>query len=122
MKKLMPKIIFILLITALFIFIFHNKALAFDELTGFIKDPGTEVPEPKLLELANPILTLIQIVSAGVATGLIIFDGIKLLTTTDNSEKANLKRKLMYYVIGGVLIFAPATLLKLLSDSSSMVI
>ena len=53
--------------------------------------------------------------------GLIIYDGIKLLTTSDNSEKANLKRKLIYYVIGGILIFAPATIIKTLANAGSLI-
>ncbi len=123
MNKSSKKIIFILLIVILFIVLFalNNSVFAMSTLTGIVEDPGKTLPEPKIIEISNPILTLVQIVSGGIATGLIIFDGIKLLTTVDNSEKANLKRKLMYYAIGGVLIFAPATILKTLSSASTMI-
>ena len=104
MKKQWKKIIFIILIVLIFILIFSIKSSAIDQLIEFIEDPGRKVPEEPVVQIANPILTLIQIISAGVAMGLIIYDGIKLLTTSDNSEKANLKRKLIYYVIGGILI------------------
>lgn len=121
MKKQWKKIIFIILIVLIFILIFSIKSSAIDQLIEFIEDPGRKVPEEPVVQIANPILTLIQIISAGVAMGLIIYDGIKLLTTSDNSEKANLKRKLIYYVIGGILIFAPATIIKTLANAGSLI-
>ncbi len=122
MKKQWKKIIFIILIVLMLIFIFSTKSFAgITQFIQYIRDPGREIPEGTVVQIANPILTLIQIISAGVAMGLIIYDGIKLLTTSDNSEKANLKRKLIYYVIGGVLIFAPATIIKTLANAGAFI-
>lgn len=121
MKKLFKKTLFILLIIFVLMILFSNKIFAVDYLVDLIEDPSATTPEGKILEIANPILTLIQIISAGMALGLIIYDGIKLLTTIDNSEKANLKRKILYYIIGGVLIFAPATLIKYISQATTII-
>ncbi len=122
MKHFFKKILFTLLIIFTLIILSRNNAFAFSNLQNDIQDPRKTPPEGKILEIVNPILTLIQIISIGISTGLIIIDGIKLLTTTDNSEKANLKRKLFYYIVGGILVFAPTTVFKYLSSLSTSII
>lgn len=116
-------ILVILIIYFSFIFLFYNvMALPTDALTGTIEDPAKRLPENKLKDVANPILTVIQILVIGGAVILIISDGIKYITASDSATKANLKRKLAYYIIGGILIFAPVTITKYLmtlADSAS---
>lgn len=121
MKKKLIKILFIILFVLIFGTIIGKNVFALNQLTEAITDPGKLSPEEPILDIANPILTLIQIVSAGIAVALIIVDGFKLLTAVDNTEKANLKRKILYYFIGGFLIFAPVTIIKILSTGADLI-
>lgn len=112
--KLIFTFIFILIYLSMFSFIF--KVYADVTVIDIIEDPASTPPEEKIKNMANPILTVIQIITLGIALGFIINDGIKLVTTTDLNEKANLKRKIAYYIIGGVFIFTPVTIIKFLTN------
>lgn len=123
MKKKTLKIILIFVWSLIFISIllFSNQVFAAaSSLTALIDDPAKTTPEGELTKITNPILTMLQIIAAGLAFGFIIYDGIKLVTTTDNSERANLKRKIAYYVIGGLLVFVPVSVIKMLSGATAV--
>lgn len=116
-------ILIILLIYFSFIFLFNNvKALDASAVTGTLENPLERTPEEKLKSIVNPMLTVLQILSIGIAAILIVNDGIKYVTASDSATKANLKRKLAYYIIGGVFVFAPVTITKYiinLADTAS---
>lgn len=119
--NIMFKIIFTLsLIEFSLFFTSKNSVFAASNITGMVTDPKSSSPDSGLTNIANPILAAIKIIVFGVVVGLVINDGIKLLTTVDNSEKANLKRKLLYYIIGGILVFAPIYVVEMLSTTSEM--
>lgn len=117
MKKKLLKIFFITIFILIFLSILFSfsNVFALTDIVKKVKDPALDEPEGKIKEIANPILTMIQTIIAGVAIAFIINDGIKLLTEPDPSERANLQRKIAYYFIGGILLFAPVTVLKMLS-------
>ena len=113
--KRITLILLIILIYFGFIFLSYNvMALQTDALTDVIKNPVENNPEEKLKSVINPMLTIIQILAIGIAVILIINDGIKYVTAADSASKANIKRKIAYYIIGGILIFAPVTITKYL--------
>lgn len=121
--KRITLVLLIILIYFGFIFLSYNvMALQTDALTDVIKNPAENNPEEKLKSVINPMLTIIQILAIGIAVILIINDGIKYVTAADSASRANIKRKIAYYIIGGILIFAPVTITKYiinLADTAS---
>ncbi len=116
-RKVLTNFLRIILLAIMLSAVISNFVFA-EDIVDALTDPSKGDPEGELIQVVNPILSIIQVVSIGAAVGLIISDGIKLLTTTDNSEKANLKRKILYYLIGGIFIFAPVTVIKVLSNTA----
>lgn len=120
MKRKKLKIFFTIIFTLTYLSVFFSNyiTLAFDDTLSIIDDPATNPPDSEITKIVNPILTIIQTITIGVALGLIVNDGIKMITTTDNSEKANLQRKIVYYFIGSFLIFTPVTIIKILTETT----
>ncbi len=119
-KKLTIILITLLILTSLFAL--FNTVEAGADFSDFIKNPAESIDNAeitKIQSIANPILTVIQVASIGVAVILVIMDGIKFITTVDNSEKANIKRRILYYIIGGVFIFIPTTIVNLIMSQST---
>ena len=116
-RKVLTNFFRIILLAIMLSAVISNFVFA-EDIVDALTDPSKGDPEGELIQVVKPILSIIQVVSIGAAVGLIISDGIKLLTTTDNSEKANLKRKILYYLIGGIFIFAPVTVIKVLSNTA----
>ena len=70
---------------------------------------------PKLLLFSGSILDIIRIVGSLVALGMLIWIGIKWITSTAQ-ERADLKQKAVNYVIGAVFIFGASYILPLLVE------
>lgn len=64
----------------------------------------------------NTILKIIRIVSIGSAVILITVDAIKYFTSIDSTDKAEIKRKMFFYFIGGFLIFCATTVYELIAN------
>ena len=65
-----------------------------------------------LYELGNTILGIFQVVGIGVAMIATLVLGIKYMYISPD-EKAEIKKKAIPFIIGGVLVFGATTLIKL---------
>ena len=83
-----------------------------------LEDPTTIVTGPDrtgvgtLFNLGNVILGIIQYVSIGVASIAAIVLGIKYMYSSPE-DKAEIKKKLVPFIIGGILVFGAVQLVKL---------
>lgn len=81
-------------------------------------DPTTIIKEPEtgdtktLFEVGNIILGLIQGIGAGVAVIATLVLGMKYVYSSPE-DKATIKKQLIPYIIGGVLVFGATTLVKI---------
>ena len=77
-------------------------------------DPAGSMPS-NMDTVANKILGFVQWVGYALAVGMLIYLGIKYVTSSAN-EKADLKKGSVNYVIGAVVIAAASTLVGLIFD------
>lgn len=83
-----------------------------------LDDPTTIISGPDmtgvgtLFNLGNVILGIIQYVSIGVASIATILLGIKYMYSSPE-DKAEIKKKLLPFIIGGVLVFGAVQLVKI---------
>ena len=67
------------------------------------------------------IVGLVQVIGYTLAIGMLIYLGIKYVTSSAN-EKADLKKGSVNYVIGAIIIASAATLVRLIFDFGSQAI
>lgn len=83
-----------------------------------LDDPTTIISGPDmtgvgtLFNLGNIVLGIIQYVSIGVASIATIILGIKYMYSSPE-DKAEIKKKLIPFIIGGVLVFGAVQLVKI---------
>lgn len=112
-NKTKKKIFITIIITLAFLSCFTKLVLA----TG-IDDPTTLISGPdstgvgELNKLGNVILGIIQYVSIGVASIAALVLGMRYMYSSPE-EKAEIKKKLVPFIIGGVLVFGAIQLVKL---------
>ncbi len=110
MKKNAVKILMILIIAFMIIGI-SNIAMATmlnpDEYTGQTSDGAT-----KAQSIANIIIGFVQVIGMAAAVIMLIVLAIKYVSAAP-SEKADIKKSAIVYVIGAVLLFAATGVLQL---------
>lgn len=108
------KKIFITIISSILLLCCFSKLV----LAAGLDDPTSIVTGPDmtgvgtLFDLGNVILGIIQYVSIGVASIAAIILGIKYMYSSPE-DKAEIKKKLVPFIIGGVLVFGAVQLVKL---------
>lgn len=106
------------LITGLFIFSrMHSNAIV-DLVKGKFSNSGS--PDANLEKIVTTILGYIQAAGVGIFLGAIVVYGIKIVSA-DSVKKAEIKEKLIMWVIAGLLIFAGGSIIKTLLSISSKV-
>ena len=112
-NKTKKKIFITTIISILLLCCFSKLVFA----TG-LEDPTSIVTGPDmtgvgtLFNLGNVILGIIQYVSIGVASIAAIVLGIKYMYSSPE-DKAEIKKKLVPFIIGGILVFGAVQLVKL---------
>lgn len=86
-------------------------ATGIDDPTAIISGPDM-TGVGTLFNLGNVILGIIQYVSIGVASIAAIILGIKYMYSSPE-DKAEIKKKLVPFIIGGILVFGAVQLVKL---------
>lgn len=108
------KKIFITIISSILLLCCFSKLV----LAAGLDDPTSIVTGPDmtgvgtLFDLGNVILGIIQYVSIGVASIAAIILGIKYMYSSPE-DKAEIKKKLVPFIIGGILVFGAVQLVKL---------
>ena len=111
MKK---KILITLSITIFLITFFSTVYASGIDPTKIVKEPTKEGVNT-LYSLGNIIIAIFQVVGVGMALVALLVLGISYMYSSPN-EKATIKNKLIPFVIGGVLLFGSATLIKLVEQ------
>lgn len=111
MKK---KIFITLTIIILLITIFSTVYAGNIDPTKIVNEP-TKNGVKTLYSLGNIIIAIFQVVGIGMALVALLVLGIRYMYSSPN-EKAEIKNKLIPFIIGGTLLFGSATLLKLVEE------
>ena len=82
---------------------------------GFTSYDPTPTPPSGLENRANKILGAIQWVAYAIATGMIVYIGVKYTMTSAN-ERADVKQSAIYFMIGAIVIAASPKLFEVLYD------
>lgn len=101
-----------MLIVILFIVSLTSRVFAEIDPTTLVDDkPGLKGVD-SLYEVGNIILGIFQYIGAGVAVIAALVLAIKYMYSSPN-EKADIKSKLIPFIIGGVLVFGAVSLVRL---------
>lgn len=108
MKKTMcKKIIFFIFIAILILSISTISFASLVDIKGDANAPGAD----KIKKISQTILGIIQVVAVAVAVIMLVILAIKYMTAAPG-EKADVKMSLLIYVIGALVLFAGASILK----------
>lgn len=117
-KKIKINKIFVTLMTILLILSFCTIVNAEEDIALKIVDnskvdaSGTIGGADALFTLGNKVLTILQFIGGGVAIIATLLLAIRYMYSSPD-DKAEIKRKLIPYIIGGVMIFGVTNLIQL---------
>lgn len=115
-KKIKINKIFVIFITIVFILSIStiaNADLAEDIVDNSSVDASGEIEGARdLFTLGNKILSILQFIGGGVAVIATLLLAIRYMYSSPD-DKAEIKRKLIPYIIGGVMIFGVTNLIRL---------
>ena len=106
-------IIFTLLASICLSIVLTNFSFAAESLTSNI-DPNRNATGAFETPLET-IIAVIQVIAIGVATIMLVFLGIKYMTSSV-SEKAEIKKHAVVYVVGAVIAFGASGILQIFKD------
>ena len=120
MKKSI-KVISTLLLTIMLVASIAGTVLAVDPNTVLNGLNGNgNVQTNDLTKVGNNIVTIIQVVGIVIAVIVLLVIGIKYMMGSA-SEKAEYKKTMIPYIVGGVLIFAGTSLVRVIYSLSTSV-
>ena len=116
MKKTM-KIIAILLVVIIAVMVLSNTALAVelkwdDSVSGKIQGGDTTGASGSIGKMASAIINIVQVVGMAVAVIMLIVLAIKYISAAP-SDKAEIKKHAVVYVVGAVVLFAASGILEI---------
>ena len=125
MKKKIVKIISIMLIIMILFSIFQTtfaasgKGLvnAFKGLNGVSTTEGEKLAK----DIVGTVLSAIRIVAVGIAIIMITYLGIQYMSAAP-SEKANIKNKMVAFVVGAIVVFGATKILEILKGFFTLAI
>lgn len=118
MKKSTKKII-LLIITLLFIICMTSEVFATID-TSKLQNINRPTNISKLTEMSGKIISVIYAVAVVVSVGMLLIIGIKYITASPD-QKASLKDRAVPYLIGAVLVFGAANILKFIEKMSGWI-
>lgn len=115
--KISKKICISVLITVLIVCIFSSLSnvyatAALDEFTGTIPDSAGKAKEG-VTNITSSVLTLIRYAGSGIAMIMLTFIFIKYMLSAA-SERAELKKNLIPFTIGAIVLFAASNIVGLM--------
>jgi len=113
--KLVKKIATIILVLAMIsipVLSFASDAANSSFWEGLFGSGGSDA-EQKVLNVGGSVLSIIRTIGFIVALGMLIWIGIKWITSTAQ-ERADLKGKAVNYVIGAVFVFGASFILPII--------
>lgn len=113
MKKTM-KIVAILLVAVMAVMALSNTAFALDWDIDSIQANDTDA-SAAVNNMAGDILGIVQVVAMAVAVIMLIVLAIKYISAAP-SDKAEIKKHAVVYVVGAVVLFAATGILEIISQ------
>ena len=113
------KIIVFLVLMILIVGFMDNRANASDGWDQ--KITTTDIKDEKIKSGMNIIIGVFQAVAIGVAVSSLILTGIKIMQASPEG-KANVKKHLIPYVVGAVLLFATTGVLQIIKDFTEEIV
>ena len=100
------------------------NAMSYDEISpdstikdGAADDTGTAESAQKILQ---SVLTVAQVIGVGVAVIMLIVLAIKYISAAP-SDKAEIKKHMVVYVVGAIVLFAASGILEIIKRFAGMV-
>lgn len=121
MNRKMKKIISMLLIMMLVIFMVHiSYAITGEDLVGSFNGNTQEGKDGVtiLQKVIGPVLNVVRIVATGISIFMVTFLGIKYMIAAP-TEKAELKKNLITFTIGAVVVVMAVNLLGIINGAVS---
>ena len=114
MTKNVTKIIMaVMLVMVVFTMVAPVYAIDPQEIASQIKTDGTAAEKTK--EVSGQIIGLVQIVGTAIAVIMLVVLGIKYVIAAP-SEKAEIKKSALIYVIAAIFLFAAVNILAVIQD------
>ena len=118
MKKTM-KVIAVLLIAIMAIAVLSNTVFASDIWAGIPMTPSVSSDaQNKVGNMAGQILGIVQVIGMAVAVIMLIVLAIKYISAAP-SDKAEIKKHAVVYVVGAVILFAATGILEIIKNFAS---
>lgn len=117
MKKIFKKIFMILLFSLLIFFTSRNVYAALDPTSIVDSGPSTDGTN-SLYDIGNIILGIFQVIGIGCAMIALLVLGIRYMYSAPD-EKAEVKKKLIPFVVGGFLVFGATSFIKIIETFTS---
>jgi len=116
-KKTIVKIMSIALMVAMIAFCLHNVAFATDGINWTPDgNSGTDGGAgDSIKDIINAILRVAQIIGVGVAVIMLVVLAIKYISAAP-SEKAEIKKHAIIYVVGAVVLFAASAIMGIIRN------
>lgn len=114
MKKIGYKKILFVILLAIVIFSISTISMATFTKMNPQQGAGTE----QMKSIANIILGILQVIAVGTAVIMLVILAIKYMTAAP-SEKGEIKKSLTIYIIGALVLFAGAGILKIIEVVAS---
>lgn len=115
------KKIFIMLISLLLIAIFVQSTISnaasdiYTEITNMSKANETNGAVTSANNIAGAVISIAKVVSAGVAIIMITVIAMKYMLAAP-SEKADIKKHAVVYIVGAVIMFAATAILQIIQN------
>ena len=115
MIKLNKKAIVAVILAILTIAFCVTPVFAAKNINGVTINPNTSGVKQEVRDAGNKVLGYIQVVGTFIAVGVLMYLGIKYMTASAN-EKADVKKSIIPYIIGCVVLLAAVNIVPLVSS------
>lgn len=123
--KLMKKVVVIILMCAfIFSLINCNSVFAYgpsdmlSAIEGHANKTATGNVVDSVTDISGSIITIARVICAGVAVAMLCILGMKYMTSAP-SEKADIKKHAVVYIVGAVVMFACTGILGIIQNFAS---
>lgn len=110
-KKNCMKILFVLILVVLIIGISTSSFASLGNMKPQVNTDGTQ----EMLKIGGVILGTIQVIAVAIAVIMLVVIGVRYITASP-TEKADVKKTMLIYVAGALLLFAGSGLLGLIQS------
>lgn len=115
MKKV-SKIIFTIILIMIIMFAFSSQSMAFDwkgQMTSMVNAEVTSQAKGSVENIMGSAITIAQLIGTGIALIMLIVIAIKYMASAP-SDKADLKKHAVVYVVGAVILFSTVGILEII--------